>query len=619
MTIRILSLLFLLLSFSSAKAEEKPVSMRSFKTVITFDFDKKSQEPRLYEQVEMLFEAQRSHAAAVVSSFYNESSSITQARAYDGRNKRFSPTKVCGNYEDGEVFYSDAKFCTYKVPMELKGEQARLELSKEYTNLRYFTSVYFPYVYDVTERLVEFHIPGWMELELKEFNFGEHSVEKKEWLDKKGIKVIQYNIKELKAFEEGPYLPGKSHTYPHIVPVVKGYTNKGQRQKLLSTTADLYSWYAGLVNEVENETDLFKDKLAEIISGKSAGRAQIEAVYYWVQDNIRYIAFEEGIAGFKPEACQLVYQNRYGDCKGMANLTKQMLRQAGYDARLAWIGTNSLAYTYEIPSLAVDNHMICVVYHEGDTLVLDATEKFIGLNDIAERIQGKQMMIENGADYSIQQVPVLTASRNRKLSRYTMRFREDKILGEGHLSLQGEQRTALLYYCNNVRNEGSENLIKRFIIGESKSFQIKEMNYSALDDRLRPFEIDFSFELQNKLTAYGKELYWQPDPKPEYSQLKVEEGRLNALDFKEKIDELTEVSLVLPTGYKVSHLPQNLQSQSAEFSVSVKFEQKGNKVIYRRQVQIPTGRVSVSAFKAWNAAVQQLDEKYREQVILTKK
>lgn len=79
---------------------------------------------------------------------------------------------------------------------------------------------------------------------------------------------------------------------------------------------------------------------------------KIEAVFYWVQDNIRYIAFENGIMGFKPEAASKVYQNRYGDCKGMANLLKEMLKICGYDARLTWIGTNDIPYDYKTASLA---------------------------------------------------------------------------------------------------------------------------------------------------------------------------------------------------------------------------------------------------------------------------
>ena len=58
------------------------------------------------------------------------------------------------------------------------------------------------------------------------------------------------------------------------------------------------------------------------------------------------------------------------------------------DARLTWIGTRSIPYDYTIPSLAVDNHMICTVFLGEEKYFLDATEEYVGFGDYAYRIQG---------------------------------------------------------------------------------------------------------------------------------------------------------------------------------------------------------------------------------------
>lgn len=619
-------LLPLLLLGPFAFGVDDPVIVKEYKTVYEFELDKKTQSPVLKEHSTIQFEALRSNATATVVSFYDENSRILQAVAYNKRHRRFFPGEVCGNHENGDIFYSDAQLCRYQFSIDAKGDQNTLHITKQYDDLRYFTQVYFPFYYQVEDRVIEFQIPEWLDMALEEFNFPSaalekhNAIDKKEWVDqKKGLKIIQYRQKGLKAFEDGFHLPGKSHTYPHIIPVVKSYEYKGSRQKILSNPDDLYEWYAGLVKEIGNNNSNVVEKTRELTTGQTSDLDKIKAIYYWVQDNIRYIAFEQGIAGFRPEACQSVFSNRYGDCKGMANLTKEMLLLAGYDARLAWIGTNSLAYTYNTPSLAVDNHMICVVFHQGDTLILDATEKFISLQDHGERIQGKEMMIEDGDNYLIHRVPQLFAKRNKKQAIYTLKMEGEKLLGKGQMILNGEQKTALLNYCNNVRNEGSEKLLKRYITGQDNNFHISELAYSSLDQREKPFTIDFSFELQNKVSAYGKEMYWQPDPSPEFHVLKVEEDRINAIDFNEKIDRQTEVSLVLPVGYKLSFLPEAFNSSADEFNISVDYEKKGNQVIYRRRVQIPSGKISTSSFEAWNQALKSLDEKYREQVIFTKK
>ena len=78
----------------------------------------------------------------------------------------------------------------------------------------------------------------------------------------------------------------------------------------------------------------------------------------------------------------------------MANLLKAMLIEAGFDARLTWIGTKRIAYDYSTPSLAVDNHMICSLVKDGEIIFLDGTEKFNSLGEYANRIQGKQVQLK---------------------------------------------------------------------------------------------------------------------------------------------------------------------------------------------------------------------------------
>src|SRR6185295_4790856 len=123
---------------------------------------------------------------------------------------------------------------------------------------------------------------------------------------------------------------------------------------------------------------------------------KIKSIYYWVQDNIRYIAFESGIAGFQPANADQVYKNKYGDCKGMANLLAAMLKIGGYDSRLTWIGTKDIPYDYSIPSLCINNHMICSVMLKDSLYFLDGTETYISMGDYADRIQGRPAMIQNG-------------------------------------------------------------------------------------------------------------------------------------------------------------------------------------------------------------------------------
>ena len=117
---------------------------------------------------------------------------------------------------------------------------------------------------------------------------------------------------------------------------------------MFESVKDLYGWYRTVCDSIGNQPSELKEKVAALTNGKKTDAEKIEAIFYWVQDNIRYIAFENGIMGFRPDAAQNVFRKKYGDCKGKANLLKEMLRLAGYDARLTWIGTSDLPYDYSL-------------------------------------------------------------------------------------------------------------------------------------------------------------------------------------------------------------------------------------------------------------------------------
>ena len=210
----------------------------------------------------------------------------------------------------------------------------------------------------------------------------------------KGVKSYIYQINELLGPKSYIGMPNYCKIHPHIIITPESYTIKNKSFQLMKTTKDLYTWYLGLVKKIGNRTESLVPIVDELISKAKTDEEKIKNIYYWVQDNIRYVAFEYGIMGFKPEDCQSVLNNKFGDCKGMANLTKEMLKLAGFDARLTWIGTNDLPYNYSLPSLVVDNHMICTVIHKGQYLFLDPTEKNSNLYENGARIQGKQALIE---------------------------------------------------------------------------------------------------------------------------------------------------------------------------------------------------------------------------------
>jgi hypothetical protein len=549
--------------------------------------------------------------------FYNDNITIQSAEARYNGGKAIPLMKVCGNYEVEDVFYSDAKVCVYGLNFLYQGTEIVFKSRTIYNDPKYLTKVFFHEDMPVEKRVIVISIPGTVNVELIEENFDGFEI-KKTVSAEGNAKVYTYTATNIKAFKSEPNSLGRLYHYPHIIVATKNYTSDGDSKKVIASVDDLYGWYFSLVKQVQNDHSPFKEEVNRLTASAKSPEEKIKAIYYWVQDNIKYIAFEDGIAGFRPEAAQKVYTDRYGDCKGMANLTKEMLKAAGFDARLTWIGTNRIPYTHDLPSLAVDNHMICTVTQGDKHYILDPTEKYIALGKHAERIQGKEMLIENGEKYLVRKVPVETSEQNKVLQEESVVLEGELLKGQGQITFNGEAKKNLLYYSNYIKQEDKKKLFDRVAVSEySNRDQVNVTNIPVID-REKAMEVKYTFGLNNRVTSFDNDLYIDLDWNKTFKNLTMEDDRESDYYFERKINTRTIKKLKVPSGYQVTHVPSNISKTHNDFSITVKFEQRGGELLYTNEIIITHGLIKKADFTTWNAFIKELNDMYNDQIVLTK-
>ena len=516
-----------------------------------------------------------------------------------------------------DIFYSDAKVCSYPYKFAYRGDEIGFKSEALYPDSRYLTKVLFHDELGVKLRTITFNIPLSINVELVEKNFDGFHI-RRTIAEQSNVKVITYTVEDLKAFKHEDNSLGMLHIVPHIVVLTKDFAGKDGPIQVIGSVTGLYDWYSSIVKLVNNDVDALKPDVRRLTEGAETPEEKIKNIYYWVQDNIKYIAFEDGISGFKPDAAQDVLLNRYGDCKGMANLTKEMLKAAGFDARLAWIGTNRIPYTYELPSLAVDNHMICMVYVADKEYILDPTEKFIGLGQHGERIQGKEMMIESGDKFVIRKVPVENADQNLTLRKEEIHVDGEILRGKGYISIQGEARRDILYMSTNIRQHDQKRLFDYLAVSDYTSADEVHVVNTPQVDRDKPLMMEYSYGLESKVTTFEKDLYIEIDWNRKFENLKMDSSRISDYYFHRKIKDRVIKSLRIPAGYNVSHLPPNLKRTHNDFSFEIAYEQKGGILTFTNEVVVKKGVVRKQDFDTWNEFIKELKESQNDQIVLTK-
>lgn len=524
-------------------------------------------------------------------------------------------------YSSGDIFFSDQRVYYFNLPFIKKGTSNEVDLEKTALDPRYFTSVFFPEEQSVKQKSVELVVPRWMHLEIREMNFAGFQIRKsKEYDQRKDADVYQYTISDLPAFKKEHNAPGPTYIYPHLFILSKYADLKSGRQQYFNDLKDQYAWYRSLVQQIGNDPAVMKAKAAEITKGLTGDMDKIKVVYQWVQENIRYIAFEDGIAGYKPAKAQEVLARKYGDCKGMANLTKNLLTALGFDARLCWIGTDHIAYDYSTPSLAVDNHMICALSYQGKFYFLDATESYIGFGQYAQRIQGRQVLIENGDNYLLQKVPVTGFEQNEVRCQYDLAIDGTTLTGKVRQVWKGENKENILFRANAIQRNKLQEALMNFLSESNPNYVMSDVTQDGLDNRNADLSFKYNLTYKNAATAFDKDIYLDLDFRKEFADWDLDTTkRRHDYLFDCKADWVTETNFAVPAGYKVQELPASLDIQRPGYTFHISYKLEGAVLKYRKLIILKDIRLPRTAFSQWNADIAQLKKTYLQQITLTQK
>ena len=305
--------------------------------------------------------------------------------------------------EEENIFKSDTKIKQFVLPSVEDNSVIEFSYKKKIKQPRFLSS--FKFQNPLKTQTSKFVIQCDSNIELGFKLFGEHQ-------DKiQFTKSIQGNThiytwlaNEIPDFEPEGGMPSELYVQPHLIYYVKTFQKNGKTESLLNNTVALYKWYYSLVKDLnKKDQSSLKNITLNLIKDKNTDFEKAEVIYNWVQQNLHYVAFENGMGGFIPRDAADVHTKLYGDCKDMANLLNEMLKYANLNSNLTWIGTRDKPYTYdEVPTPQVDNHMITNLVLDGKSYFLDATDKFCTFPMPTFHIQGKEALIGKGENFTIE-------------------------------------------------------------------------------------------------------------------------------------------------------------------------------------------------------------------------
>ena len=557
------------------------------------------------------------------SAFFElESVEATSFRYTNGKYKSFKVEDFVEKDEMGESFHDDTKSLNFIYSNLDEGGKTKLEYTEIVKNPRFLSPLYFGNFYPIKNKKVTLVADKEINFRFKEFNTEGYSIAfKKE--EKRNSNIYTWEIKDVDEIKYESSVPTYKKVLPHIVPIITSYKNKNNEVKVLNDVADLYNWYYSMVKDINQQpTDTALVSLVnDITKDSKTDLEKVRAIYYWTQQNIKYIAFEYALGGFIPREANDVFNKKYGDCKDNSSILYEMLKIAGLKGNLTWIGTRKIPYTYtELPTPMVDNHMI-LSYTEGNkTYFLDATGRYLALEMPSSFIQGKEALIGDGeGKFRIETVPVMSPQTNSYKESSQLSIKDNQLIGKGETTLSGYYK---IDFYNQLESKNSEKELKTYYTVKlrkgSNKFLIdnfQETNkYSYNDD----FKINYEFNISDYSQQLGDEIYVNLNLNRDISYYKTEDDRENEVEVKYKSDYIFENTLEVPENYSVDYLPENYELNNDYFKCKISYKQENNTIIYTHQLTMDYLTLTPEDQKVVNDAIKKVEKQYKETVVFKK-
>ncbi|WP_136667412.1 transglutaminase family protein [Flavobacterium sp. H122] len=545
-----------------------------------------------------------------------EASTVLNNKKYDVKNFRIVPDKNSRNFHD------DIKIKEFDYSQLTLGAKKILKYTTHYLDPKLLSGEIFIENYPIEYKEYKLIVDKDIELGYKVFNDPNQSILFNK--EEKGGKIIyKWTAKNIPQYKYEEGMPSVLYFVPIVEVYIKSYTNsKGEKVALLSSIGDLHKLYQEYTKDIyETPSEELVKKARELKALHENELDQVKEIYYWVKDNVKYIAFEDGYGGFIPRKPNDVFVKRYGDCKDMAVIIYTMLRSVGInDVYLTWIGSRQKPFTYDdLPTQMVDDHMIATYQNNGVDYFLDGTSKETPFGYPTSFIQGKQALLHKSKDeYEVVMVPVVPFEKNRVAGDILLQIEGDKLIGKSKVAYSGFLRENFLTSLKDLSGFDKTSFLKNELQLGNNKFFLGKYDIKNQENRDKELEVEYEFNIENYIVSADNEIY--------INLFLNKFDELKTLNIKREMDYHIEnksnysqtIMLSVPKGYKVSYLPKGDTFQNENFSFSIAYDEKKDAVELKIDVKINFLALKKEKVQLWNDFINRLKENTNETIAIIK-
>ncbi|UTW64818.1 DUF3857 domain-containing protein [bacterium SCSIO 12643] len=359
-------------------------------------------------------------------------------------------------------------------------------------------------------------------------------------------------------------------------------------------------------------------KVNELTAHAKSDYEKVSILYKYLQDNTRYVNIALGIGGMRPAHINEVYQNGYGDCKGLSNTMKELLEIANihsyYTIVLAGRKTPEIQEDFISQQF---NHVILCVPLNNDSIWLECTSQTIPFGFLGDFTDNRKALLISQNNSHLVHTPKYNDSLNLLEKEVLV-----SILPDGTEKYQIQKSGKGLqysWYKDVIESEGEKRM--KFIKSQFKNeeIDISDFNIETKNMKIPEYHENITFKRSNNYSKLPSRIFFSPNQYDHFPKIKKQfQTRNYPIHVRRGYLEKKETIVHIPKGYKVESFPSTQFIFTPYGTYSIKFDSTDSEIKYTRELLIKSGTWSKESYKEFEKfylLVYKLDQK---QIVLVK-
>lgn len=355
----------------------------------------------------------------------------------------------------------------------------------------------------------------------------------------------------------------------------------------------------------------FKDDIDPLLELCSTQMEKVKVIFEYVRDNFK---FNDRFTIY-PDAVRKTYKEKNGSVADINSVLAAILSYAGIDTKPVVLSTRANGI-FLYPTVTGFNYVVVRAIVDGQSILMDATEKYCGINQLPFYCLNNQGLIIGGAQP--EWIDLLKVGGSQTAANSQIEIAEDGTIN-GKIKVYRDGYAALGFR----KKVGSHVSIDKYLesyADERNNWEISNHELKRIDEMGGGVEQVIDAEMTNVAMNAGDRIYFSPivfEPEKE-NPFKLKE-RKYPVDFGYTMNDKQICTIAIPEGFMVEEMPESVVLSMPENKAKFVFHLKkvnGNMIQVFSQVSINSPLFISEEYEGLKTLFNKIIEKHSEQIIL---